>query len=145
MFDILDQLENHPFTDDKQFASLDDSSISHHFSSSLQIQPFDSSILFLSSRISIRNYFWQFLYLCQRTFYNILRNPSLFTFQILTVILYGIFTGLIFHQLDPKLDPGVQNRFGAIFFIISCQLLTSITALETLIKEKTLFIHVIYT
>lgn len=59
-----------------------------------------------------------------------------------SVILYGLFTGLIFHRLEKTIEPGIHNRFGAIFFIVSCQVLTSMSALETLIKERSLFIHV---
>jgi hypothetical protein len=61
---------------------------------------------------------------------------------MISVIIYGLFTGLIFNKLEKTTEPGVYNRFGAIFFIISCQVLGSMSALEPLIKERPLFIHV---
>jgi hypothetical protein len=84
----------------------------------------------------------EFYYVAQRTFCNVLRNPSLVASQIISVIIYGLFTGLIFNKLERTVEPGVYNRFGAIFFIISCQVLGAMSALEPLIKERALFIHV---
>jgi hypothetical protein len=84
----------------------------------------------------------EFYYVTQRTFCNVLRNPALVQSQIISVIIYGLFTGLIFNKLETTVDPGVYNRFGAIFFIISCQVLGAMSALEPLIKERALFIHV---
>ena len=84
----------------------------------------------------------EFYYVAQRTLCNVLRNPSLVTSQVISVIIYGLFTGLIFNKLERTIDPGVYNRFGAIFFIISCQVLGAMSALEPLIKERALFIHV---
>jgi len=87
-------------------------------------------------------YFREFSYVAQRTLCHVLRNPSLVTSQIVSVIIYGLFTGLIFNKLEKTVEPGVYNRFGAIFFIISCQVLGAMSALEPLIKERALFIHV---
>jgi len=84
----------------------------------------------------------EFYYVTQRTFCNVLRNPALVTSQIVSAIIFGLFTGLIFNKLETTIDPGVQNRFGVIFFIISCQVLGAMSALEPLIKERALFIHV---
>jgi hypothetical protein len=39
-------------------------------------------------------------------------------------------------------DPGVYNRFRALFFIISCQVFGAMNVLEPLTKERALFIHV---
>ncbi|CAF3342003.1 unnamed protein product [Rotaria sp. Silwood1] len=88
-----------------------------------------------------RTYSSEFYYVAKRTLCNVLRNPSLFASQIVSVIIYGLFTGLIFNKLDTTVETGVYNRFGAIFFIISCQVLGSVNALEPLIKERALFIH----
>jgi ATP-binding cassette, subfamily G (WHITE), member 2 len=87
-------------------------------------------------------YINEFYYVAQRTLCNVLRNPALVASQIISVIIYGLFTGLIFNKLEVTIDPGVYNRFGAIFFIISCQVLGAMSALEPLIKERALFIHV---
>jgi ATP-binding cassette subfamily G (WHITE) protein 2 len=81
-------------------------------------------------------------YVAQRTLCNVIRNPALFTSQIVSVIIYSFFTGIIFNKLETTVDPGVYNRFGVIFFIISCQVLSATIALEPLINERALFIHV---
>ena len=86
--------------------------------------------------------FSEFYYLSQRTIRNVVRNPALFTSQVFGAIVYGLFTGLIFHRLEQMVESGVYNRFGEIIFTISCQVLSSMSALETLIKERALFIHV---
>ncbi|CAF3299285.1 unnamed protein product [Rotaria socialis] len=88
-----------------------------------------------------RPYPSEFRCVAQRTLCNVLRNPALVTSQIISVIIYGLFTGLIFNKLEKTVEPGVYNRFGAIFFIISCQVLGATSALEPLIKERALFIH----
>jgi ATP-binding cassette subfamily G (WHITE) protein 2 len=36
----------------------------------------------------------------------------------------------------------VQNRLGAIFFIVISQIFSNVTALEPFLKERVLFIHV---
>ncbi|CAF0933430.1 unnamed protein product [Rotaria sordida] len=90
---------------------------------------------------TFRTYSHEFYYVAQRTLCNVLRNPSLFASQIISVIIYGLFTGLIFNKLETTVEIGAYNRFGAIFFIISCQVLGAVNALEPLIKERALFIH----
>lgn len=89
-----------------------------------------------------RTYPREFFYIAQRTLCNVVRNPALLTSQIISVIIYGLFTGLIFNKLEETVEPGIYNRFGAIFFIISCQVLGATSALEPLINERALFIHV---
>ncbi|CAF4184505.1 unnamed protein product, partial [Rotaria sordida] len=37
---------------------------------------------------------------------------------------------------------GVQDRLGAIFMIVATQMFSTMTELETLIKERALFVHV---
>lgn len=107
----------------------------------------DSSAEIIQNNIKIckpkfSHYFQQLFYLSKRNFSNTLRNPALLTSQIISAIVYGLFTGLIFNKLENIIDPGIYNRFGAIFFIVSCQILSSLSALEPLLKERALFIHV---
>ncbi|CAF4479642.1 unnamed protein product [Rotaria sp. Silwood2] len=72
-----------------------------------------------------RTYFNEFYYVSKRKLCNVLRNPSLFASQIISFIIYGLFTGLIFN----KLDRTVETVLGAV------------NALEPLIKERAIFIH----
>ncbi|CAF1548836.1 unnamed protein product [Adineta ricciae] len=90
---------------------------------------------------TLPKYRTELYYIAERTFCNALRHPGLVISQVISVIIYGLFTGLIFKQLERTIDPGVYNRFGAIFFIVSCQALSAMSALEPLIKERALFIH----
>ncbi len=84
----------------------------------------------------------EFYYVPQPTLCNVLRNPALVASQIISVIIYGLFTGSIFNNLETTVDPGVYNRFRALFFIISCQVFGAMNVLEPLTKERALFIHV---
>ena len=81
-------------------------------------------------------------YVAQRTLKNAIRNPSLFLSQIVVAIILGLLVGLVFHDMKQTIDPGVQNRLGAIFFIVVSQIFSTVTALEPLLKERVLFIHV---
>lgn len=82
-------------------------------------------------------------YLSSRTFKNTIRNPALILSQIVVAIILGLLVGLVFNNLENTIEPGVQNRMGAIFFMVVSQIFVTVTALETLLKERALFIHVI--
>jgi ATP-binding cassette subfamily G (WHITE) protein 2 len=84
----------------------------------------------------------EFFYLSQRTLRNVVRNPALAFSQVIVGIIMGLLVGLLFYKLEKSYDPGVQNRLGAIFFIVISQMFSSVTALEALLKERVLFIHV---
>jgi ATP-binding cassette subfamily G (WHITE) protein 2 len=81
-------------------------------------------------------------YVSERTLKNAIRNPSLFLSQIVVAIILGLLVGLVFYDMKKTTDPGVQNRLGAIFFIVVSQIFSTVTALEPLLKERVLFIHV---
>lgn len=84
----------------------------------------------------------EIFYLAQRTFRNSIRNPALALSQTLVSIAIGLLVGLLFYDLKKTIEPGVQNRLGAIFFIVMSQTFSNMTAIETLISESVLFIHV---
>ena len=81
-------------------------------------------------------------YLSRRAFLNAVRNPALALVQIVVSIIMGLLVGLLFFDLKRTIEPGVQNRLGAIFFIIISQIFSNMTAIEPLVKERALFIHV---
>ena len=62
--------------------------------------------------------------------------------QIVVSVLLALLTGLVFNQIKPTVEAGVQNRFGVIFFIVVNQIYSTTTALEPLVQERALFIHV---
>ncbi|CAF3709491.1 unnamed protein product [Rotaria sp. Silwood1] len=80
-------------------------------------------------------------YVSRRTLKNTCCNPALFVSQIAVAIIIGLLIGLVYYDLEKTMDPGVQDRLGAIFVIVATQIFSTLTALEPLIKERVLFIH----
>jgi ATP-binding cassette subfamily G (WHITE) protein 2 len=80
-------------------------------------------------------------YLSQRTLRNSFRNPSLVILQTCTSLLVALIIGLIYLNIDRTIDIGVKNRNGAIFFIVTNQVFSNLSALELFIKERVLFVH----
>ena len=90
----------------------------------------------------IRSRLIELYYVSIRTFRNTIRDPAMVTSQIIVAIFLALLTGLVFNQIRPTVERGVQNRLGAIFFIIVNQIYSTATALEPLIYERRLFLHV---
>ncbi len=84
----------------------------------------------------------EFYYLAQRAVRNAVRNPALVASQTFIAISLALLTGLLFNNMKTTIDPGISNRFGAIFFLATHQIFCTASALEPLIKERALFIHV---
>jgi ATP-binding cassette subfamily G (WHITE) protein 2 len=84
----------------------------------------------------------EIFYVSQRTLRIALRNPAMALAQIVVSIMIALFIGLVFYDLKKTTDPGVQNRLGAIFFIVVNQIFNTMTAIEPLIQERVLFLHV---
>jgi len=80
-------------------------------------------------------------YLSQRTFRNSFRNPALAILQTIISIFLAILIGLIYLNIDDTTDIGVKNRSGAIFFIVTNQVFSNLSALDLFIKERILFVH----
>ncbi|UJR24857.1 hypothetical protein I4U23_006226 [Adineta vaga] len=95
----------------------------------------------LFDKMISRSRFDEFYYVCIRTFQNTIRDPAMATSQIIVATLLALLTGLVFNQIQATIETGVQNRLGAIFFIIVNQIYSTATALEPLVQERALFIH----
>ncbi|CAF1291615.1 unnamed protein product [Rotaria magnacalcarata] len=80
-------------------------------------------------------------YVAQRTLKNAIRNPQLTLSQTIIVVVLGFLVGLVYYDTELTNERGVQNRLGAIFFIIVSQIFSTVTTLEPLLKERVLFIH----
>ena len=93
-------------------------------------------------RTAARSFATETFYVAQRTLRNAIRNPILFLAQILVSIIIGLLIGLVFYDLKKTTEPGAHNRLGAIFFMIVSQIFSAVTAVEPLLKERALFIHV---
>ncbi len=83
----------------------------------------------------------EILYVSQRTLRNVYRNPTLVTMQTVVTIFFAVLVGLIYLQIDRSEDTGVKNRMGAIFFIVTNQVMANLSAIELFLKERVLFIH----
>lgn len=81
-------------------------------------------------------------YVAQRTLRNAIRSPQLFMAQIMMSIVMGLLVGVVFFDLKKTTQPGVQDRFGTLFFIVMNQIFGALSSLEPLLKERVLFIHV---
>jgi ATP-binding cassette subfamily G (WHITE) protein 2 len=53
----------------------------------------------------------------------------------------AILVGLIYLNINDTIDTGVKNRSGAIFFIVTNQVFSNLSALDLFIKERILFVH----
>ena len=81
-------------------------------------------------------------YVSKRTATNAVRNPALLMSQAVVATILGLLVGFVFRDMKRIIDPGIQNRLGAIFFMVITQIFSTVTAIEPLIKERALFIHV---
>ncbi|CAF1355213.1 unnamed protein product [Adineta steineri] len=92
-------------------------------------------------KIAKKSIFKELYYISKRTVMNTYRNPLLFLSQIVVAVFVGLLIGLVFFNMAKTVDPGIQNRLGAIFMIVSSKILSTVTAIEPLVKERPLFIH----
>ncbi|XP_056299345.1 broad substrate specificity ATP-binding cassette transporter ABCG2 isoform X2 [Pseudoliparis swirei] len=82
----------------------------------------------------------QFKWVLKRTFRNLMLNPQTSVAQIAVTLFLALVVGAIF--FDVKEDQsGIQNRFGALFFIVVNQCFSSLSSAELFIAERKLFIH----
>ena len=83
----------------------------------------------------------EILYVSQRTLRNVYRNPTLVAMQTFVTTFFAILVGLIYLKVDTTCDAGIANRRGAIFFIVTNQVMSNLSAIELFLKERVLFIH----
>ena len=84
----------------------------------------------------------EIFYVAQRTLRNSIRSPQLLLAQTMISIVLGLLVGVVFFDLKKTTEPGVQDRFGTLFFIVMNQIFSTLSSLEPLLRERTLFIHV---
>ncbi|XP_032440165.1 broad substrate specificity ATP-binding cassette transporter ABCG2-like isoform X1 [Xiphophorus hellerii] len=82
----------------------------------------------------------QFKWVLKRTFRNLALNPQTSIAQVAVTLFLALVVGALFFnvQLDGS---GIQNRTGALFFIVVNQCFSSLSAAELFITERKLFIH----
>ncbi|XP_061439038.1 broad substrate specificity ATP-binding cassette transporter ABCG2-like isoform X2 [Rhineura floridana] len=86
------------------------------------------------------SFFHQLKWLSKRMFKNLLGNPQVSIAQLCVTIFLGLAVGAIFFRVTDDAS-GLQNRLGAMFFMIINQCFSSIFAIELFILEKKIFIH----
>ncbi|KAL0477703.1 ATP-binding cassette, subfamily G [Acrasis kona] len=73
------------------------------------------------------NFLSQFVVILIRSFTSIVRDKALSFVGVIQMIVLGLIVGLIFLRLD-RSQAGVQNRLGALFFILTQQTIRSMFA-----------------
>ncbi|XP_058239867.1 broad substrate specificity ATP-binding cassette transporter ABCG2d isoform X2 [Hemibagrus wyckioides] len=85
-------------------------------------------------------FFHQLHWVVKRTFRNLVLNPQTSIAQVAVSTFLALIVGAIFFGV--KLDQsGIQNRFGALFFVTTNQCFSTLSAAELFITERKLFIH----
>lgn len=82
----------------------------------------------------------QFRWVLKRTFRNLLLNPQTSVAQVAVTLFLALVVGAIFYNVQED-QSGIQNRFGALFFITVNQCFSSLSSAELFIAERKLFIH----
>ncbi|XP_035005581.2 broad substrate specificity ATP-binding cassette transporter ABCG2 isoform X2 [Hippoglossus stenolepis] len=82
----------------------------------------------------------QFRWVLKRTFRNLMLNPQTSIAQIAVTLFLALIVGAIFFNVQDD-QSGMQNRVGALFFVIINQCFSSLSAAELFISERKLFIH----
>ena len=86
------------------------------------------------------NVIWQILVVSHRTLKDMIRSPLEFFLQIVISVVFSIIIGGVFWQLGFTSE-GLQNRIGGIFLIVMNQVFANLSAVDTFLKGKALFIH----
>ncbi|XP_037615024.1 broad substrate specificity ATP-binding cassette transporter ABCG2-like isoform X2 [Sebastes umbrosus] len=85
-------------------------------------------------------FFTQFRWVLKRTFLNLMLNPQTSIAQLAVTLFLAVIVGAIFFGAKEDAS-GMQNRFGALFFIAVNQCFSSLSSAELFISERKLFIH----
>ncbi|XP_039996684.1 broad substrate specificity ATP-binding cassette transporter ABCG2-like isoform X2 [Xiphias gladius] len=82
----------------------------------------------------------QFTWVLRRTIRNLLLNPQTSVAQVAVTLFLALVVGAIFFDVQEN-QSGMQNRFGALFFITVNQCFSSLSSAELFISERKLFTH----
>lgn len=143
--DVLIDASRHPDTLESLNQAYVESEMQTNINSPSDLQSYDDQLEKLRRKqrgVAARSFGTEIFYVSQRTLRNVIRSPELFLSQIIVAIVIGLLVGLVFYNIKTTTDPGIQDRLGAIFFIVVSQIFSTVTALEPFLKERALFIHV---
>ncbi|XP_023122123.2 broad substrate specificity ATP-binding cassette transporter ABCG2-like isoform X1 [Amphiprion ocellaris] len=82
----------------------------------------------------------QFRWVLKRTFRNLMLNPQTSVAQLAVTLFLALVIGAIFFNVQEN-ESGIQNRFGALFFVTVNQCFSSLSSAELFITERKLFTH----
>uniref|UniRef100_A0A3P8Q8B9 ABC transporter domain-containing protein n=1 Tax=Astatotilapia calliptera TaxID=8154 RepID=A0A3P8Q8B9_ASTCA len=85
-------------------------------------------------------FFTQFRWVLKRTFRNLILNPQTSIAQVAVTILLALVVGALFFNVQND-SSGIQNRTGALFFVVVNQCFSSLLAAELFIAERKIFTH----
>nr|XP_024655340.1 ATP-binding cassette sub-family G member 2 [Maylandia zebra] len=85
-------------------------------------------------------FFTQFRWVLKRTFRNLILNPQTSIAQVAVTIFLALVVGALFFNVQND-SSGIQNRTGALFFVVMNQCFSSLSAAELFIAERKIFIH----
>uniref|UniRef100_A0AAX7TTG0 ABC transporter domain-containing protein n=1 Tax=Astatotilapia calliptera TaxID=8154 RepID=A0AAX7TTG0_ASTCA len=85
-------------------------------------------------------FFTQFRWVLKRTFRNLILNPQTSIAQVAVTILLALVVGALFFNVQND-SSGIQNRTGALFFVVVNQCFSSLSAAELFIAERKIFTH----
>ncbi|XP_006806132.1 broad substrate specificity ATP-binding cassette transporter ABCG2-like [Neolamprologus brichardi] len=85
-------------------------------------------------------FFTQFRWVLKRTFRNLILNPQTSIAQVAVTIFLALIVGALFFNVQND-SSGIQNRTGALFFVVVNQCFSSLSAAELFITERKIFTH----
>ncbi|XP_063318227.1 broad substrate specificity ATP-binding cassette transporter ABCG2-like [Pelmatolapia mariae] len=85
-------------------------------------------------------FFTQFRWVLKRTFRNLVLNPQTSIAQVAVTIFLALVVGALFFNVQND-SSGIQNRTGALFFVVVNQCFSSLSAAELFITERKIFTH----
>uniref|UniRef100_A0A669AXJ0 ATP-binding cassette, sub-family G (WHITE), member 2a n=1 Tax=Oreochromis niloticus TaxID=8128 RepID=A0A669AXJ0_ORENI len=85
-------------------------------------------------------FFTQFRWVLKRTFRNLILNPQTSIAQVTVTVFLALVVGALFFNVQDD-SSGIQNRTGALFFVVVNQCFSSLSAAELFITERKIFTH----
>ncbi|XP_038648794.1 broad substrate specificity ATP-binding cassette transporter ABCG2-like [Scyliorhinus canicula] len=86
------------------------------------------------------SFFHQLNWLCKRIFKKYLSDPRIPILTVSIGMVLCVILGCVFFRMKTN-RVGIHNRAGLLFYIVNCQMYSSISSIELLVSEKKIFIH----
>ncbi|XP_065325020.1 broad substrate specificity ATP-binding cassette transporter ABCG2-like [Gordionus sp. m RMFG-2023] len=87
------------------------------------------------------SFFNQFKVLTKRTIINYARNPQIIMWHAIIMLLYSLMLGWIYFRMDKSAKFGIQNRVGALYFILMNEVFISLSVIDIFILERSTFLY----